>query len=98
MLLVAAVPVALFAGVILTLPGHAADGLGLFGASILAAAAAVDGRAEYPTGYPTGQIPRRSMITKDLAHNCDKNSSPGKMSSSPGGYGWGYPGAKSGIS
>jgi hypothetical protein len=40
-LLVAAVPVALFVGVILMLLGHIAGGLALFGASILAAAAAV---------------------------------------------------------
>ncbi|HWG02232.1 MAG TPA: hypothetical protein VG164_10360 [Trebonia sp.] len=40
-LLVAAVPVALFAGVILMLFGHVVGGLALFGASILAAAAAV---------------------------------------------------------
>ena len=40
-LLVAAVPVALFAGVILMLLGHVVGGLALFGASILAAAAAV---------------------------------------------------------
>ena len=40
-LLVAAVPVALFAGVILMLLGHVVAGLALFGGSILAAAAAV---------------------------------------------------------
>jgi len=40
-LLVAAVPVALFAGLILMLLGHVVGGLALFGASILAAAAAV---------------------------------------------------------
>jgi uncharacterized membrane protein len=40
-LLVAAVPVALFAGVVLMLLGHVVGGLALFGASILAAAAAV---------------------------------------------------------
>jgi uncharacterized membrane protein YdjX (TVP38/TMEM64 family) len=40
-LLVAAVPVALFAGVIMMLLGHVAGGLVLFGASILAAAVAV---------------------------------------------------------
>jgi hypothetical protein len=40
-LLVAAVPVALFAGVILILLGHVVVGLALFGASILAAGAAV---------------------------------------------------------
>jgi hypothetical protein len=40
-LLVAAVPVALFAGVVMILLGHVAGGLALFGASILAAAAAV---------------------------------------------------------
>jgi uncharacterized membrane protein len=40
-LLVAAVPVALFAGVILMLLGHVVGGFALFGASILAAAAAV---------------------------------------------------------
>jgi uncharacterized membrane protein len=40
-LLVAAVPVALFAGVILMLLGHVVGGLALFGASILAAGAAV---------------------------------------------------------
>jgi uncharacterized membrane protein len=40
-LLVAAVPVALFVGVILMLLGHVVGGLALFGASILAAAAAV---------------------------------------------------------
>jgi uncharacterized membrane protein len=39
--LVAAVPVALFAGVILMLLGHVVGGFALFGASILAAAAAV---------------------------------------------------------
>ena len=41
LLLVAAVPVALFVGVILMLLGHVVVGLALFGASILAAAAAV---------------------------------------------------------
>jgi uncharacterized membrane protein YdjX (TVP38/TMEM64 family) len=40
-LLVAAVPVALFAGVIMMLLGHVGGGLALFGASVLAAAAAV---------------------------------------------------------
>lgn len=40
-LLVAAVPVALFAGVVLMLLGHVAGGLALSGASVLAAAAAV---------------------------------------------------------
>src|SRR5262245_61486996 len=40
-LLVAAVPVALFAGVILMLLGHVVGGLALFGASILAAGVAV---------------------------------------------------------
>ena len=40
-LLVAAVPVALFVGVIMMLLGHVVGGLALFGASILAAAAAV---------------------------------------------------------
>ena len=40
-LLVAAVPVALFAGVVMMLLGHVAGGLALFGASVLAAAAAV---------------------------------------------------------
>ena len=40
-LLVAAVPVAFFAGVILMLVGHIAGALALFGASVLAAAAAV---------------------------------------------------------
>jgi len=40
-LLVAAVPVALFVGLILMLLGHVIGGLALFGASILAAAAAV---------------------------------------------------------
>jgi uncharacterized membrane protein len=41
LLLVAAVPVALFVGVILMLLGHVVGGLALFGASILAAVAAV---------------------------------------------------------
>jgi hypothetical protein len=41
MLLVATVPVALFAGLILILLGHVVVGLALFGASILAAGAAV---------------------------------------------------------
>ena len=40
-LLVAALPVALFAGVIMMLLGHVVGGLTLFGASILVAAAAV---------------------------------------------------------
>jgi uncharacterized membrane protein YdjX (TVP38/TMEM64 family) len=40
-LLVAAVPVALFVGVVLMLLGHVVGGLALFGASVLAAAAAV---------------------------------------------------------
>ncbi len=40
-LLVAAVPVALFVGVIMMLLGHVVGGLALFGASILAAAVAV---------------------------------------------------------
>jgi uncharacterized membrane protein YdjX (TVP38/TMEM64 family) len=40
-LVVAAVPVALFAGLILMLLGHVVGGLALFGASILAAVAAV---------------------------------------------------------
>jgi uncharacterized membrane protein YdjX (TVP38/TMEM64 family) len=40
-LLVAAVPVALLAGVVMMLLGHIAGGLALFGASILAAAVAV---------------------------------------------------------
>jgi len=40
-LLVAAVPVALFVGVIMMLLGHIVGGLALFGASILAAVAAV---------------------------------------------------------
>jgi uncharacterized membrane protein len=40
-LLVAAVPVALFAGLILMLFGHVVGGLALFGASILAAGGAV---------------------------------------------------------
>ena len=40
-LLVAAVPAALFVGVILMLFGHVVGGLALFGASILAAGAAV---------------------------------------------------------
>lgn len=41
LLLVAAVPVALLAGVVMTLLGHAAGGLALFGGSILAAVIAV---------------------------------------------------------
>jgi hypothetical protein len=40
-LLVAAVPVALFVGLVLMLFGHVAAGLALFGASVLAAGAAV---------------------------------------------------------
>jgi hypothetical protein len=40
-LLVAAVPVALFVGVIMMLLGHVVGGLALFGASVLAAVAAV---------------------------------------------------------
>jgi hypothetical protein len=40
-LLVAAVPVALVAGVLLMLLGHVVGGLAVFGASVLAAAAAV---------------------------------------------------------
>ncbi len=40
-LLVAAVPAALFAGVVMMLLGHVVGGLALFGASVLAAAAAV---------------------------------------------------------
>jgi membrane protein implicated in regulation of membrane protease activity len=40
-LLVAAVPVALFVGVIMMFLGHVVGGLALFGASILAAVAAV---------------------------------------------------------
>jgi uncharacterized membrane protein YdjX (TVP38/TMEM64 family) len=40
-LLVAAVPVALFAGLIMMLLGHVVGGLALFGGSILAAGAAV---------------------------------------------------------
>ncbi len=40
-LLVAAVPAALVAGVIMVLLGHVVGGLALFGASVLAAAAAV---------------------------------------------------------
>ena len=40
-LLVAAVPVALLAGVVMVLLGHAVGGLALFGASVLAAVAAV---------------------------------------------------------
>jgi hypothetical protein len=40
-LLVAAVPVALFVGVVMMLLGHIVGGLALFGASILAAGAAV---------------------------------------------------------
>ncbi len=40
-LLVAAVPVALFVGLVMMLLGHVVGGLALFGASILAAAAAV---------------------------------------------------------
>jgi hypothetical protein len=40
-LLVASVPVALFVGVIMMLLGHVVGGLALFGASILAAGAAV---------------------------------------------------------
>ncbi len=40
-LLVAAVPAALFAGLVLILLGHVVGGLALFGASILAAGAAV---------------------------------------------------------
>jgi hypothetical protein len=41
LLLVAAVPVALLAGVILTLLGHIVGGLALFGASVLAAVIAI---------------------------------------------------------
>ena len=41
LLLVAAVPVALLAGVVMMLPGHVGGGLALFGGSILAAAIAV---------------------------------------------------------
>jgi len=41
LLLVAAVPVALLAGVVMMLLGHAVGGLALFGSSILAAAIAV---------------------------------------------------------
>jgi hypothetical protein len=41
LLLVAAVPVALFAGVLLMLLGHVIGGLAVFGASVLAAGAAV---------------------------------------------------------
>ena len=40
-LLVAAVPVALFAGIVMMLLGHIVGGLALFGASVLAAVAAV---------------------------------------------------------
>ena len=41
LLLVAAVPVALLAGLVMVILGHVVGGLALFGASILAAAAAV---------------------------------------------------------
>jgi uncharacterized membrane protein YdjX (TVP38/TMEM64 family) len=41
LLLVAAVPVALLAGVVMVLLGHVVGGLALFGASVLAAAVAV---------------------------------------------------------
>ena len=41
LLLVAAVPVALLAGVVMMMLGHVVGGLALFGASVLAAAAAV---------------------------------------------------------
>ena len=50
-LLVAAVPAALFIGVILMLLGHVVGGLALFGASILAAIAAVAVAALGGVGY-----------------------------------------------
>ena len=50
-LLVAAVPAALFIGVIMMLLGHVVGGLALFGASILAAIAAVAVAALGGVGY-----------------------------------------------
>jgi hypothetical protein len=50
-LLVAAVPAALFIGVIMMLLGHVVGGLALFGASILAAVAAVAVAALGGVGY-----------------------------------------------
>jgi hypothetical protein len=50
-LLVAAVPAAFFVGIILMLLGHVIGGLALFGASILAAVAAVAAAALGGAGY-----------------------------------------------
>ena len=56
--LVAAVPVALFVGVVMMLLGHVIGGLALFGGSILAAAAAV------VLASVTGLRHLRSMVTE----------------------------------
>jgi hypothetical protein len=59
-LLVAAVPAAFFVGLILMLLGHVVGGLALFGASILAAMAAIVAAALGGVGYVRKAIGQRS--------------------------------------
>jgi hypothetical protein len=59
-LLVAAVPVAFFVGLILMLLGHVIGGLALFGASILAAMAAIAAAALGGVGYVRKALGQRS--------------------------------------
>jgi uncharacterized membrane protein len=61
-LLVAVVPVAFFAGLILMLLGHVVGGLALFGASVLAAGAAVAGAAMGGVRY------LRKMVAQQREH------------------------------
>lgn len=67
-LLVGAVPVALLAGVILMLFGHVIVGLALFGASVLAAVAAVAVAAFSGVRHVRGLLSRRAYPVIQLRH------------------------------
>jgi uncharacterized membrane protein YdjX (TVP38/TMEM64 family) len=70
--LVAAVPVALFAGVIMMLLGHVVGGLALFGASVLAAVAAVTiaglSGARHLRTLVRQRIPRVAQLPQEYYH------------------------------
>src|SRR5258708_26337127 len=66
LLLVAAVPVALLAGVVMMLLGHVVGGLALFGGSILAAAIAVAVAGMSGMRYLRKLVPRRSFRVVQL--------------------------------
>ncbi len=68
LLLVAAVPAAFFIGLILMVFGHVVGGLALFGASILAAIAAVSAAALGGVGYVRKAIGQRGEQFMRLRH------------------------------